>query len=1047
MRSLAVLVGALVLAAPVAAQTPYLVKEIHPGPFGAGAVDGTLVNLEGLACFLGDDGQHGRQLWRSDGTEPGTFRLTDLGNTPALMTGAGAMLFFRGEDPASGGELWKTDGTLQGTGLVKDIWPGDHFGVWPSEIVPVGSTVYFLGVTPDEGVELWKSDGTPGGTVLVRDVNPGPVSSHPHQLTNVGGTLFFVGYDDVHGQEIWKSDGTAAGTVPVTSFAEDPIPTRLTAVGGLLVFWASTPEAGNEAWRTDGTSEGTYLLRDIYPGPLTSRSVGSEASQPAEVDGVLFFPADDPDHGSELWRTDGTSAGTVLVKDVIPGTTGGGVLEPFIALSGRLLFKGYDEDHSFEPWTSDGTDAGTFMIKDVEPGVGDSLFFPAVRAGRQVYLQATNFVSGREIWRTDGTEAGTNLLHDFIPGATSSNSSPLGLAGSRVFMTADDGVHGFEPWAIDVLPALSVDNARIVEGTGGTRAAQVTVRLSGPLNTPVTVAFSTVDRSAVAGSDYAATVGMLTFDPGVVTRIVSVPILGDAQDEPYEDFFLDVSGASPNVVVEDGRAVIGIVDDDVTLSVSDATRPEGHAGVAALDFVVSLSSASAQEVQVTYAVGAGTATPGVDVGAVTGTVAFPPGTTTRTASVPVLGDHVAEPDETFFLNLSGPLGATVVDGQGLGTILNDDADGLSILDVVVRERPTPATATATFTVSLAPVSAGTVTVSWATADGTATAGSDYAAGSATLTFDPGVSTRPVTVTVNADPLVEGVETFAVNLSGASGASIAHATGTGRILDPPSGGDFNGDNGTDLLWRHGGSGENVLWFMNGPNLVSGVFTTPSALGDVRWNIVGTSDFNADSKPDILWRHSASGENVLWFMNGATLASGTFLDPPVLPDTGWGMAGTGDFDLDGRPDILWRHSTSGEMVVWFMNGSVLASGTFLTPPAFPDVSWQAVGTGDFNGDGKTDILWRHAVSGQNAAWFLEGTSLVSGAFLNPPVLADVRWRMVAVGDYNFDGKPDIVWRHSLSGQNAMWFMDGIDLVSGTFTSPSTLADPAWRIVGPR
>ena len=87
------------------------------------------------------------------------------------------------------------------------------------------------------------------------------------------------------------------------------------------------------------------------------------------------------------------------------------------------------------------------------------------------------------------------------------------------------------------------------------------------------------------------------------------------------------------------------------------------------------------------------------------------------------------------------------------------------------------------------------------------------------------------------------------------------------------------------------------------------------------------------------------------------SGTFLTPPALADTNWQMVGTGDFNVDGKADILWRHWVSGEVVVWHMNGVVLQSGTFLTPPAFADVNWQMVGTGDFNGDGRTDILWRH------------------------------------------------------------------------------------------
>jgi hypothetical protein len=284
----------------------------------------------------------------------------------------------------------------------------------------------------------------------------------------------------------------------------------------------------------------------------------------------------------------------------------------------------------------------------------------------------------------------------------------------------------------------------------------------------------------------------------------------------------------------------------------------------------------------------------------------------------------------------------------------------------------------------------------------------------------------------------------VNLSGAGGAPIAFGTGTALILDPPGGADFNGDNRSDLVWRHATSGQNVFWYMNGAQMTGGTLTTP--LADTRWQIIGTNDFNADGRADLLWRHVTSGENVVWYMNGSVLESGTFLTPAILADPGWRMAGTGDFDVDGRPDILWRHSTAGQNVVWYMNGSVLQSGTFLNPPALQDVGWQMGGTGDLDLDGRTDILWRHATSGQIVAWLMHGDSLKRGVPLDPPALTDLSWRMVATGDYDQDGSVDIVWRHSLSGQNAIWFMNGTTLRDGALTNPS-LPDAGWRIVGPR
>jgi hypothetical protein len=595
--------------------------------------------------------------------------------------------------------------------------------------------------------------------------------------------------------------------------------------------------------------------------------------------------------------------------------------------------------------------------------------------------------------------------------------------------------------------SISVNDVTLAEGNAGTTNAVFTISLSAPAAAPVTVNFATANGSATAPADYQVTTGSRTFGPGVTTQTVSVPVVGETAVEPHETFTLNLSGPV-NATITDGQGVGTILNDDFpAISVNDVAVTEGDTGSVKATFTVSLSQPSPFAASVNYGTSPGTATAAVDYGAVGGTVNFPPGVTSQPVEVPVLGDRIDEANETYSLDLSGPAGATLADPQGQGTINDNDNPGFTINDVTVRERYVPATATARFTVTLSPTQAGTTTVSWATANGTATAPGDYISGGATLTFPGGTSTQTLDVVVNSDALIEGAETFLVNLSASSGPPIAFGSGTGRILDRPAGGDFNGDLRNDFLWRHDVSGENVLWFMNGANLISGTFTTPPTLTDVRWKMVGTNDFNTDGKPDILWRHNTSGENVLWFMNGSVLTSGTFLTPSSLADVRWGMSGTGDFNLDGRPDILWRHNVSGEIVVWFMNGSVLVSGNFLTPSAFADVNWETVGTGDFNVDGKPDILWRHALSGQNVVWFMDGTSLVSGAFTNPPTLADVRWRMSALEDYNFDGRVDIVWRHSTSGENVLWFMNGINLISGTFTNPSSLPDTNWKIVGPR
>jgi subtilisin-like proprotein convertase family protein len=263
------------------------------------------------------------------------------------------------------------------------------------------------------------------------------------------------------------------------------------------------------------------------------------------------------------------------------------------------------------------------------------------------------------------------------------------------------------------------------------------------------------------------------------------------------------------------------------------------------------------------------------------------------------------------------------------------------------------------------------------------------------------------------------------------------------------GDFDLDSHVDLLWRHDISGENVLWYLDEAVLRDGEFTTPAVLTDVRWKMVGTHDFNNDNRTDILWRHSTSGENVVWLMNKNALISGTFTVPAAMTDVRWQMAGTGDFNGDARPDILWRHDVSGENVVWYMNGVTLVGGTFTNPSSLTDVRWKMVGTGYFNGDDQLDILWWHNSSGQAVVWFMNGVTMTGGQFLSPNGLADTRWRPVATGDMELDGRVDIVWRHQTSGQNAIWCMGGATgttLVDGELTDPP-LTDASWKIVGPR
>ena len=230
-------------------------------------------------------------------------------------------------------------------------------------------------------------------------------------------------------------------------------------------------------------------------------------------------------------------------------------------------------------------------------------------------------------------------------------------------------------------------------------------------------------------------------------------------------------------------AILNAVGRGNSLSINDVTVTEGNAGTTSAVFTVTLSTATSQTVTVNYATANGTATEGSDYTAASGTLTFAPGVTSQTLTVAVLGDTRNEANETFFVNLSTPSNATIADGQGQGTILNDDAalPGLSINNVTVTEGNT-GTTSAVFTVTLSAASSQTVTVNYATADSKATAGSDYTATAGTLTFAPGVTSQTITVSVLGDTVKEPTETFYVNLSNATNATIVSGRGRGTILD-------------------------------------------------------------------------------------------------------------------------------------------------------------------------------------------------------------------------------------------------------------------------
>ena len=335
----------------------------------------------------------------------------------------------------------------------------------------------------------------------------------------------------------------------------------------------------------------------------------------------------------------------------------------------------------------------------------------------------------------------------------------------------------------DAAPTISINDVSVTEGNSGTVTAGFTVSLSAASSQSITVDYATANGTATSGSDYQSASGTVTFSAGVTTQPVDVTIDGDVIDEINENFFVDLSNAS-NATIADNQGEGTILDDDAapTISINDVSVTEGNSGTVTAGFTVSLSVASSQSITVDYATANGTAISGSDYQSASGTVTFSAGVTTQPVDVTIDGDVIDEINENFFVNLSNASNATIADNQGEGTILDDDAaPTISINDVSVTEGNS-GTVTAGFTVSLSAASSQSITVDYATANGTATSGSDYQSASGTVTFSAGVTTQPVDVTVNGDVVDENNENFFVDLSNASNATIADNQGEGTILD-------------------------------------------------------------------------------------------------------------------------------------------------------------------------------------------------------------------------------------------------------------------------
>jgi len=379
---------------------------------------------------------------------------------------------------------------------------------------------------------------------------------------------------------------------------------------------------------------------------------------------------------------------------------------------------------------------------------------------------------------------------------TSPGSTPIDIPNGA-------GIDAFSGYGlVDAMKAIQIlssgitigDDVAKFEGDSGFTNFVFKVFFTGTATDQSTTTFTTVDGTATAGSDYVATSGTLTFLPGgPTTQLITVQVRGDVEVEPDETFFVKLTNIGSDFVRSQAKATI--LNDDVDIAIDDITVVEGDSGTSNAVFTVTTNGTSARNVSFSYATIDGTANGFTDYIPKSGTVLLPAYGSTARITVPIVGDKLNEATETFSVVLTNPIFSRIVKGTGIGTILdNDPQPALYINDVHVTTTQSGVLA-AVFTVALDNQSGQTVTIDFATSDGSALAGVDYLPQSGTLTFAPGLKSQQIVVPVLTSAVYEANRKFYLNLSNPVHAVIGDPQGVGTIIfAPAAGGEYIIDDG-------------------------------------------------------------------------------------------------------------------------------------------------------------------------------------------------------------------------------------------------------------
>ncbi|MEO6730679.1 MAG: hypothetical protein ABIN01_05645 [Ferruginibacter sp.] len=378
----------------VNAQLLEMVKDINPG--GSNSYPNNLTVSGNKLFFLAADNSGYQKLWVTQGTTATTTLLLDqiLMQTQKLYAYNGK-IYFDCYTATNGQELWVSDGTVVGTHIFVDIYPGTN-GSFPSAFTVANNKLFFMANNATADRCLYSSDGTAGGTIQLKQYIQ--LFNGFSNFAAMNNDIYFTGDGGATGftYAMWKSDGTPAGTVMVKPGIISTIGGNAAVLANKMYFTADDNAHGTELWVTNGTDIGTYMVKNISPDPPGGGVFYSGAPQHITVyNSKLYFFASEPVYGQELYTSDGTGPGTVLVKDMLPGADNSTGSE-IVVYNGLMYFTC---NQLQEMWKSDGTGPGTQSVKSI---IGDYVWYSVFN--NKMYITSHTF---EPLLQSDGTAAGT----------------------------------------------------------------------------------------------------------------------------------------------------------------------------------------------------------------------------------------------------------------------------------------------------------------------------------------------------------------------------------------------------------------------------------------------------------------------------------------------------------------------------------------------------------------------------------------------------------------------------------------------------------------